>query len=171
MVDNEDGILEQVQGTVEDRRLRGDYQLGLEATLTAMFLRILEAKQESGASTDKLVDDIAALRRAMSEMVGTAQATSRLPGGSAAHAAAARVIGRHTNQLAHSLRLMGESTAAALEEITKVQQTQISAGERQLMDVLSGLLDRLAVVDELAASMKSIELRLEQLELATSQPQ
>ncbi|MCY7300716.1 MAG: hypothetical protein LH616_16070, partial [Ilumatobacteraceae bacterium] len=57
--------------------------------------------------------------------------------------------------------LVGEASAAALDETSRVLELNRRSDDRLLGDVLAGVLDRLAALDELVAVVRAIERRLD----------
>jgi ubiquinone biosynthesis protein UbiJ len=80
------------------------------------------------------------------------------------------VVSRHITPLAESVRDLGVSVAEALTEIRRLLQAQSAADERQLLDVLSGVMDRLAVIDHLVELTTNLEQRVAQLESDRREP-
>jgi hypothetical protein len=64
--------------------------------------------------------------------------------------------------------VVGETSASALEALQEVVEAQQLADARQLTDVLAGVLDRLAMVDELTNRVSAIESQLVHLQTATT---
>lgn len=165
-----DDIIHQLQRTVETRRLSGDYPLGLEEQLEAEFDLIMAAVQRREVDTGGLEQILVAVRTALAA-IGTAPPdSSRVPGGSIVHRSSGRLVRRHTSQLADELRRFGDGVAGALDEIRALVEAQRSADQRQLVEVLASLHDRLAVIDHLAASVVDIERRLGVVELQSGEP-
>jgi hypothetical protein len=164
MIDEVDDMLAEVQRTIATRRANGDYPIGLEAQLEGT----VKSVHQTAPSTARVAVQVAKIRDAVTDIEGTSQPTSRVPGGTTLHSAAARVIGRHTDQLAHHLRVVGETSASALEALQEVVEAQQLADARQLTDVLAGVLDRLAMVDELTNRVSAIESQLVHLQTATT---
>ena len=156
-----DEMVEDIRRTVEQRRAAGDYPEGLESQLEAEFAAVKASLASDARVSNVLAQKVADLRATVVDVSGTAAASSRLPGGTAIHSAIERVVGRHTNQLAHSLRLVGEASAAALDETSRVLELNRRSDDRLLGDVLAGVLDRLAALDELIAVVRAIERRLD----------
>jgi len=98
---------------------------------------------------------------------GTPGTTSRLPGGTAIHGTTARLVRRHTNQLADEVRRLGHDTARALDEVRATLDRHRSADERPLLDVVGALFDRIAVLDHLADAVLDLEQRVIRLEELT----
>ena len=159
-----DDIVEHLRAVVDQRRTTGEYPIGMETELDAEFASIVSATKRHELDGDEIGRRLEALRGAVRNVSGVAETGSRVPGGSALHGSIGRLIERHTNHVAHGVREVGDAVVSALTEIERLLRVQRAADERQLNDVLAGVLDRLAAVDELMSSVRSIERRLAQLE-------
>ena len=149
---------------VAERRLAGDYPVGLEQQLESEFQGMMRAIDRNEIGTETLGALVQSVIAAAHEMRIDAATDSRVPGGSTAHHAAGRVVNRHITPLAESVRDLGVSVADALGEVRWLVQAQSAADERQLLDVLSGVMDRLAVIDHLVEPTTDLERRVTQLE-------
>ncbi|MGH2473777.1 MAG: hypothetical protein ACRDIL_00815, partial [Candidatus Limnocylindrales bacterium] len=160
-------ILAQLNASIAARRLKGDYPEGLEQQLEAEFDAMMRAINRDEIDTERLSALVEAVITAV-HGVGTGVETgSRLPGGAVVHKSAAHVVQRHTGPLAESVRTLGLTIADALRESRRLIDAQRSADERQLLDVISGVLDRLAVLDHLVEITRDLEARVAVLEQST----
>jgi hypothetical protein len=159
-----DEIVTQLNERVAERRAAGDYPVGLEMQLDSEFKDMLRAVERSEIDTHVLQSRLEGVRHSVHNVSADVGVDSRAPGGAAAHSAAGRIVKRHTGPLAESVREMGSSIANALDETRRLFDAQRSADERQLLDALSGVLDRLAVLDQLSATIRSLEARVARLE-------
>jgi hypothetical protein len=96
-----------------------------------------------------------------------AETTSRLPGGNVVHGATAGLMRRHTQELTGRVGAMGDAVVDALDEAVRLFEVNRSADERDLNGVLASVMDRLAVVDHLAAMVVELEDRIRALEART----
>ena len=87
-----------------------------------------------------------------------------MPAGRLVHGTAGRLISRHTSQLAEGVRHLGIDIARALHEIHHLIDVQRQTDERQLDEVISSLIDRVAVIDHLADAVLDLERRMAALE-------
>jgi hypothetical protein len=163
-------LIEDLKVRVADRRQSGDYPVGLEEQLEAQFKVIMAAVHRDEVDTKELGLRVHQVEVSSDAVSAFGQLTSRLPGGSSVHSAAARVVGRHTGQLAVSVRQLGVDIAGALHEIHHLIDVQREADERQLHEVVASLLDRVSIVDHLADVVVQIEARLAELESAVLRP-
>ena len=163
-----DEVVRELQARVAARRRSGDYPPGMEAQLEAEFEAIMRATHRHETNTAALGDRVRSVAAATDGVRAVAASSSRLPGGSALHASAARLVQRHTGVLADSVRTLGGEVTAALTEVRRLLDAQRSADERQLNDVIASLLDRLAVLDHLADAVVDLEARVERVERMTA---
>ena len=159
-----DQIVATLKERIADRRAAGDYPIGLEQQLESEFQQMMRAIDRHEIETEKLGNLVQSVIVAAHDMRLEAATDSRVRGGSAAHHAAGRVVSRHITPLAESVRDLGVSVAEALDEVRRLLQAQSAADERQLLDVLSGVMDRLSVFDHLVEITTDIERRVTQLE-------
>ena len=161
---NIDEVVASLQRRIVERRLAGEYPVGLELQLESEFAGMLRSIDRHEIDTDQLAGLVQGVVVAAHDMHLDGSDESRLPGGSAAHRAVSRIVQRQTNPLAESIRDLGVSIADALWEVRRLMEAQRSADERQLLDAISGVLDRLAVLDHLVAIVSELEQRLILLE-------
>jgi hypothetical protein len=163
-----EAILESLSARIAARRAAGDYPEGLERQLEAEFTAMLRAIDRHEIDTAHLDHLVAATGEAAHDVHAAPASTSRIPGGGFVHETTARVVRRHTDDLAATVRTFGWTVHAALHEIRRLFDAQRSADERQLLDVLSGVLDRLAVLDHLVEISRDLEARVSALESSAS---
>ncbi len=159
-----DELVDKLQERVATRRAMGDYPPGLEEQLEAEFKLIMDAVHRREVNTGDLEQRIAAVSQAIHAVGGPPEFASRLPGGQSVHRTAGRVVERHTGVLANHVRTLGDNIAGALQEILHLIEMQNAADERQLHEVVSAVLDRVAVIDHLADAVVDLELRVRELE-------
>jgi hypothetical protein len=165
-----DQIVAALKERIAERRAAGDYPIGMEQQLESEFEGMMRAIDRHEIDTERLGALVQSVIVAAHEMRLEAATDSRVPGGSSAHQATARVVSRHITPLAESVRDLGVSVAEALAEIRRLLQAQSAADERQLLDVLSGVMDRLAVIDHLVELTTDLERRVTQLESDRREP-
>jgi hypothetical protein len=157
-------LVDELQQQVAARRLHGDYPAGMERELEAEFCSLRRGIERDELDDDGLERRLRLLGDAVERISGTAPAASSVPLGALVHRSTGRLIGRHTTHVAQSVREVGDSTLGALTEIERLLRAQRTADERQLNEVISAVIDRLEVIDELVSAVRSIEHRLLQLE-------
>ena len=165
---NIDQIVAELQQQVSQRRLSGDYPEGLEHQLESEFQAIMGEVDRDEISTALLEGCVDGVRGAILNMDASVDAAraigSRVPGGAAVHHTMGRVIVRHTSPIAASLSDLGAFVTDALSETRRLFEAQSSADERQLLEALSGVFDRLAVLDHLVEITRDLEQRVAVLE-------
>ena len=165
---NIDGIVAELQQQVSQRRIAGDYPEGLEHQLESEFQALMGEVDRDEIDTALLEGYVDGVRRAIYNMDASVDAItaigSRVPGGAAVHDTMGRVVVRHTYPIAASLRDLGVCVTNALSETRRLFEAQSSADERQLLDALAGVLDRLALLDHLVEITRDLEQRVAVLE-------
>jgi hypothetical protein len=159
-------LVAELRGEVSQRRRNGDYPQGLEHQMETAFAQLMLATDRHEISTDRfdrLIDDVATASAAVGGHPGQ---TSRVPGGSQVHAATSRLVQRHTTHLADRVREFGDAVLAALRESKRLADAQQAADQRQLVDILADVRDRLAVLDSLVDTARDLDERLAALEAA-----
>ncbi len=162
--------LAKVQQVIAQRKSNGEYLNGVEEELEAQFGKIAASLQSPERSTLRLAADVATLRSGLADITGTASVRSRNLPAAAVHALVRRLVRRHTNQLATTVHTLGESTAAALEEVLQVlkrSEGQNTSGDL-LIEAFARALSRLENIHELGTAVRAIDERLARLELAIS---
>jgi ubiquinone biosynthesis protein UbiJ len=159
-----ESVVAALQERVDARRLAGDYPIGMELQLESEFEGMMRAIDRHEIDTGALARLVQAVVVAAHDMKLDAEADSRVPGGSSVHLTIGRVVKRQINPLAESVRDLGMSVAEALGEMRRLFEAQSSADERQLLDAISGVLDRLAVIDHLVQITIDLEQRIVRLE-------
>jgi len=159
-----DKLISGLKQRVEDRRQSGDYPVGLEEQLEAEFKIIMAAVRRDEVDTSELGRRVKAVEHSTAALRSAAETNSRLPAGSAVHRLVARLVRRHTSALEVSTRALGIDVASALHEVHHMIDVQREADERQIHDILGSVMDRIAVVDHLAASVLRLEARVQELE-------
>jgi len=159
-----DAIMQDIERRVAVRRANGEYPIGLEEQLEAEFRHVMNGLRRREVDPSHLRGHLDDASLALSAIGAHVPASSRIPGGSLVHGAAARVIARHTGTLAEATRTFGTDIVAALREVAALVDAQRGADERQLNDVLASLVDRLAVLEHLGAAVLDLERRLAAIE-------
>ena len=157
-------IVATLKERVAERRAQGDYPIGLEQQLQFEFQGMMRAVDRHEIATGELETLVQLVIVAAHEMHLDAPSNSRVPGGSSVHQVAGRIVRRRITPLAESVRDLGVSVAEALTEVRRLLEAQSAADERQLLDVLSGVTDRLAVIDHLVELTTDLERRVAHLE-------
>jgi hypothetical protein len=159
-----DDALAEIDRVVRERRAEGAYPNGLERQLEAEFRSAVRAAHRATDRSDALRAAVASVDVAVHQVdIGTST-TSRVPLGSLMHGATARLMSRQTGPLAETTRALGESIVSALVAVEAALTAQQSADERQLLDVLAGVLDRLAVIDHLVEVLGDLDARVAAIE-------
>ncbi len=161
---NIDEVVDALQQRVAERRASGDYPPGLEQQLESEFDLVMSAIHRPEVDTSEAITRIEAVGLATRAIGAPPSIGSRVPGGSALHAATGRLVRRHTSQLADEVRQLGVDTGAALDSLRQVLDRQRSADERQLTEVIGSLHDRVAILDHLANAIIDLENRVLRLE-------
>lgn len=160
-----DGLIETLKERVARRRVQGEYPPGLEEQLEAEFTLIMDAVHRPEVDTGDLGQQISNIREAIGALGAHPLPDSRVPGGKTIHKAGSRVVERHTSVLAEQVRCMGRDIADALNEVRRLVELQREADERQLHEMVSAVLDRVAVIDHLADAVIELERRVGELEV------
>jgi hypothetical protein len=159
-----DEVVAGINRRIDLRRAAGDYPIGMEQQLEFEFQGMMRAIDRHEIDTEALRALVQSVIVAAHDMRLDTATDSRIPGGAAAHQVAGRIVSRHITPLAESVRDLGVSVAMALDEVRRLVQAQSGADERQLLDVLSSVMDRLAVIDHLVELTTDLERRMTQLE-------
>ena len=161
-----DEIVDVLRHRVAARRAAGDYPVGLEEQLEAEFRYIMSVQAEASRRSSGLTGALGTVERSIAAIKAEGETASRLPGGSAVHAVASRLVARHTGQLAEATRAFGLDVLDAMREIGRLIDDRSTAGDRRLEDAVAAVIDRLAVVDHLSNAVLELERRVGALEAA-----
>jgi hypothetical protein len=165
MMSNEvDQIVAELQANVASRRAAGDYPPGLEEQLEAFFSQMLRSLHDTQSVTDQLSHQIDRVGRALATLDADVGTTSRVPGGSIVHSTTSAVIRRHTQHVVGQVGELGDAIFGALAEVRRLMEQQQLSDNRETTLLLASVMDRLAVVDHLAAMITDLEQRLCRLE-------
>ena len=162
MSDTTEGLNTELQKRVRERRAAGDYPLGLEAQLQEEFKNILETTHRGHRSINHLETRMQLVRESIMHIQGVGGVGSRVPAGSFFHRVIRRLVRRHVSQLAKETRNSLERIISVLEEFETLIKEQQSNDKRLLNQTLSGVLDKLAVVDTLSEMVVELESRVYQ---------
>jgi hypothetical protein len=162
--DDVDGIVDELQSRVHARRLAGDYPLGLEQQLEAHFSAMLDLLHDQESNTATLSSNIDRVGAAIGSLNSTVGTSSRVPGGKVVHEAVAAMIQRHTQQVVGQVGTLGSAVHDSLIEVRDVLDRQRHSDDRNITEVLSAVMDRLAVVDHLSELLLGLSDRLDRLE-------
>ena len=160
MSDATEGLITELQKRVRERRAAGDYPAGLEAQLQEEFKNILETTHRGHRSINHLEARMHMVRESITQIKGVAGVKSRIPAGSLFHRVIRRLVRRHVSQLANETRIAMKRIESVLEEFETLIKQQQSNDERLLNQTLSGVLDKLAVVDTLSEMVVELESRV-----------
>ena len=160
MSDTSEGLITELQKRVRERRAAGDYPAGLEAQLQEEFKNILETTHRGHRSINHLESRMHMVRESITRIQGVAGVKSRIPAGSLFHRVIRRLVRRHVSQLANETRIAMKRIESVLEEFETLIKQQQSNDERLLNQTLSGVLDKLAVVDTLSEMVVELESRV-----------
>jgi hypothetical protein len=100
------------------------------------------------------------VRESITRIQGVAGVKSRIPGGSLFHRVIRRLVRRHVSQLGNETRIALKRIESVLQEFETLIKQQQSNDERLLNQTLSGVLDKLAVVDSLSEMVVELESRV-----------
>lgn len=162
-------MLAQLEEGVATRRASGDYPVGIEEQLSSRFQEHLKSAA-SPISTDELHRRIGVVELSTARLSSSVELGSRFPGGAAAHAAAARVVTRHTSPLADSVRDVAVSVSEALLEVRSLLELDRNLAQRRWENLHNATMDRLAILDHLAVAVLDLEQRIFALESPKHQP-
>ena len=157
MSDDTEGLITELQKRVRERRAAGDYPAGLEAQLQEEFKNILETTHRGHRSINHLESRMHMVRESITRIQGVAGVKSRIPAGSLFHRVIRRLVRRHVSQLANETRIAMKRIESVLQEFETLIKQQQSNDERLLNQTLSGVLDKLAVVDTLSEMVVELE--------------
>ena len=160
MSDATEGLITELQKRVRERRAAGDYPAGLEAQLQEEFKNILETTHRGHRSINHLESRMHMVRESITRIQGVAGVKSRIPAGSLFHRVIRRLVRRHVSQLANETRIAMKRFESVLQEFETLIKQQQSNDERLLNQTLSGVLDKLAVVDTLSETVVELESRV-----------
>ena len=155
-----EGLITELQRRVQERRAAGAYPLGLEAQLQEEFKNILETTHRGHRSINHLESRMHMARESITRIQGVAGVKSRVPAGSFFHRVIRRLVRRHMSQLAKETRNSLQRIESVLAEFETLIKQQQSNDERLLNQTLSGVLDKLAVVDTLSEMVVELESRV-----------
>jgi hypothetical protein len=162
--DDYDDLLASIDQVVADRRRQGEYPVGFEAQLEGGFAHLLRAVERDEVDTSHLGWVLDQVSDAIHGVDGRPPTTSSVPLGSAVHASVGRLLGRHMGTLSEQVRTLGLAVNEGLREVKTLVEAQRTADERQLNDVIAGILDRLAVIDHVVELVADLEDRVLALE-------
>jgi hypothetical protein len=160
MSDTTEGLITELQKRVRERRAAGDYPAGLEAQLQEEFKNILETTHRGHRDINHLESRMHMVRESITRIQGVAGVKSRIPGGSLFHRVIRRLVRRHVSQLGNETRIALKRIESVLQEFETLIKQQQSNDERLLNQTLSGVLDKLAVVDSLSEMVVELESRV-----------
>ena len=160
MTDATESLITELQKRVRERRAAGDYPLGLETQLQEEFKNVLATTHRGHRSINHLESRMHMVRESITQIKGVAIVKSRIPAGSLFHRVIRILVRRHVSQLANETRIALKRIESVLEEFETLIKQQQSNDERLLNQTLSGVLDKLAVVDTLSEMVVELESRV-----------
>ena len=160
MTDATESLITELQKRVRERRAAGDYPLGLETQLQEEFKNVLATTHRGHRSINHLESRMHMVRESITQIKGVAGVKSRIPAGSLFHRVIRILVRRHVSQLANETRIAMKRIESVLEEFETLIKQQQSNDERLLNQTLSGVLDKLAVVDTLSEMVVELESRV-----------
>ena len=160
MTDATESLITELQKRVRERRAAGDYPLGLETQLQEEFKNVLATTHRGHRSINHLESRMHMVRESITQIKGVAGVKSRIPAGSLFHRIIRILVRRHVSQLANETRIALKRIESVLEEFETLIKQQQSNDERLLNQTLSGVLDKLAVVDTLSEMVVELESRV-----------
>ena len=158
--------LERIQKTVAERRTNGEYPAGLEEQLDRWFKEFLRTAHEAPrTSLDALQDRLMQLNHWTGFSTARIEYTSRNPAAGMVHRAAGAAVRRQTQAVLAQSQEFADQVRGALTEVgTALTQLSRHEGSDALSATLAGILDRLAVVDQLVVRVGDLERRLATLD-------
>ena len=160
MTDATESLITELQKRVRERRAAGDYPLGLETQLQEEFKNVLATTHRGHRSINHLESRMHMVRESITQIKGVAGVKSRIPAGSLFHRVIRILVRRHVSQLANETRIAMKRIESVLQEFETLIKQQQSNDERLLNQTLSGVLDKLAVVDTLSETVVELESRV-----------
>jgi hypothetical protein len=159
-----DALVDSLRRRVEARRREGLYPLGLETQLERHFSQIVADLERPEPDIARVWDSIGRLGNQPAFSTERIALTSRLPGGRSVHGAAGKLVSRQTVGVLQQVEAFATATKEALVALAEAIATEVGARQRMMDDTISGVLDRLAVLDEMVALVRDMDIRLERLE-------
>lgn len=153
-------IVKVLQDRVAERRAAGDYPVGLEAELEAEFKAILEMTHRGKDHIAALDAGLVRLRDLNSKVTGRTPVRSRIPGGKLFHRMTERLARRQVQGLANQVRGAQDETLRLLEQVVRQLEEQRLSDERLMNKMANSIMDRIAVIDQLAVAVVEIERQL-----------
>jgi hypothetical protein len=165
-----DEIVETLRARISARRRNGDYPPGLEAQLERHFRQIIDESSWPTTDVEGLYEAVRRLDTGIGFSPERIETTSRLPGGSAVHSAVGKAVSRQTLGILQQVQEFAQDVKVAMTKLATAIDTETSLRQRLMRDTLSGILDRLAILDELVATVSDLDARLAALEARGAEP-
>lgn len=161
--------LERIQAKIAERRINGEYPAGLEEQLDRWFQEFLRTAHDAPRSNlDALRDRLEGLNGWPGFATARIEYTSRNPASRMVHRAAGAAVRRQTQAVLAQSQEFAEQVQGTLNEVGEVlQQLARHEGSDPLSATLAGILDRLAIVDQLVVRVNDLERRLAEAEAPT----
>ena len=159
-----DRIVAEIESEVAVRRVAGDYPVGLEQQLEALFQAMMRDLHERDVVSAGLREAIAKTGQIVQGFSVEVSSSSRFPGLAFLHRVFSRLVRRHTENLAAQVVQLGESVLDSLTEVSELANRIYEHDDRHIARTLTAVQDQLAVVEHLSQLTVEIEGRLRTLE-------
>jgi hypothetical protein len=160
-----DGVLVAARQEVAARRARGDFPPGLEREMERHFDELVHGPSPHDFGARRLQDVLDRTSVHLPADRGVVLA-SRVPGGATVHAAVGRVVSRQTEALVAQLATIRAEMEAALRVVLDGLRAIEGHEHQHLTEAVSGVLDRIAVLDSIVLTVAEHDERLQVLESA-----
>lgn len=157
-------IVVELQERVSQRRIAGDYPVGLEAELEAEFDAILEMTHRGQDRVESMRGLLENYSTQVKRISGFTPVKSRIPAGRLFHKVTERMSRRQVRGLAGQTRQAHELTERLLKDIVEQFEVQRLSDERLMNKMANSVLDRVVVIDQLATLVVELERRIQVLE-------
>ena len=159
-----DQVVAEIQVEVAERRAKGDYPVGLEQQLEAFFDGMMRDLHERDLVTAELEEAFLRLNHLVRQFSVDVSSESQLPGLSVVHRTFARLIRRHTQNIATQVVQIGDAILESVHEVLELSKRIYEHDDRQIGRTLMAVQDQLAVIEHLSLLTVDIEARLRALE-------
>ena len=137
-------LIAQLRARVEERRKSGAYPPGLEEDLDAHFRRIVSQRH---GDIDAVRASLSRLEAAMAFNRDRIPLQSNIAGGSAAHKAIAKVVGRQTQGILEQMREFAEAVHASVEGLLGLLENPGTHEHTELIGQLDAIIEKIAAYD------------------------
>jgi hypothetical protein len=164
-----DELVASLRQRIDDRRREGLYPVGLETQLERHFRQIMADLDRPEPDVPAVWDAVNRVQEIPGFSAERITMTSRLPGGQSLHTIAGKVVSRQTIGVLQQVQQFASAVQLALIQLAKAVEIEAGVRQRIMEDTIAGVLDRLAVIDELVALARDLDGRLHRLEEAIEQ--